>query len=278
MSKARLASVVLAVWVTAVSSFFLAAQLGREAPLFTTLLTAARIAPFASFAKLAAQLLGCIFAARAARRHEAGGVVRTAWTWMSAWLGCWFAGQLVLAAYERILHVVPPLPSLGDGLFIAGYVFVIAALFRFASAYRASGFAVGGARDHALVALAACAVFAALAYVILLPIALAPTPLGARLINVGYPLLDLGIFIPALVLLRITIRFRGGHVWRVWGALLVGIVFAAGGDLMFADVSQVNVAAIAPLADLFFILGYTFCAYGTWLQYELVSAEGAGGG
>ena len=77
--------------------------------------------------------------------------------------------------------------------------------------------------------------------------------------------------IPALVLFRITIGFRGGQVWLAWGALLAGIVFAMGGDIVFSDISPAHVEAIGPLADLLFILGYSFCGFGMRLQYELAA-------
>lgn len=271
MSRARLSTQVFYVFVGFVTVLYLAQHFGRATHLFTDVLTPTRVAFFGSFAKLAPQLLGCIYAARCAAQYGKGNAARTAWILMSAWLGNWFAGQLVLVIYERILNVPAPIPSLGDVFFTAGSAIVIVALSTFIRTYRASGFAVGGARELALIALGACAVFSVAAYVFLVPVALAPTPFAQRLVNVGYPLLDLATLIPALVLLRIAVRFRGGSVWRVWGALLAGILFATGGDLVFSDFSPVYVPTLAPIADLLFILGYAFCAYGMKLQYELVT-------
>jgi hypothetical protein len=252
-------------------AFFLAQQFGRHMPLFRDVLTPRRIAPVASLAKLAPQLLGSIFAWRCARGYEAGSATRRAWLLMSAWLGCWFLGQSVLASYENLLHVTPPTPSVGDVFFTAGYVFVILALFGFVNAYRASGFAVGSARELAAIAIGACAVFGVVGYLELVSVAIGATPLGERLVTVGYPVLDLVTLIPAIVLFRITVAFRGGQVWRVWAALLAGILFAMGGDVVFSDLTLTHVEAIGPVADLLFILGYSFCGYGMRLQYELVA-------
>jgi hypothetical protein len=98
-----------------------------------------------------------------------------------------------------------------------------------------------------------------------------PAPLGERVLNVGYPVVDLLTLIPAAILLRITLAFRGGHVWRVWGAILAGIALTATADVAFADVSPAHVAAVGWMVDLFGILAYACCAYGTWLQFELVA-------
>ena len=271
MSRPRPWSRAFAVFVGLVSVVFLSQAAWRGTPLFTAVLTPPRVSLFGSLAKLAPQLLGSVFAARCASRYGAGNAARTAWLLLSAWLGCWFAGQLVLVIYDRLLGVAAPVPSFGDLFFTAGYVFVILGLFTFVAAYRKSGFAVGSAREDALIALGACVAFGALAWFVLVPVALAPTTIGERAINVGYPLLDLITLIPALVLLRITLGFRGGGVWRVWGALLAGILFATGGDIVFTDFTPANLDAIGPFADLLFILGYSFCAYGMRLQYELMA-------
>jgi hypothetical protein len=271
MSGARRWSRPVLVYFGVITVFFLAQQLGRKTHLFTDIITPQRIAPFGSLAKLAPQLLGSVFAWLCASRYEKGNSARRAWIFMSAWLGCWFLGQVVLAGYENLLHRAAPVPSLGDVFFTAGYVFVILALFAFVSAYRASGFAVGSTRELASIALGACAVFALVGYEVLVPVATAKTPGRERLVTVGYPVLDLIALIPAIVLFRITIAFRGGQVWRVWAALLAGILFAMGGDVVFSDLTPAHVEAIGPLADLLFILGYSFCGYGMRLQYELVA-------
>jgi hypothetical protein len=273
MSRRDRATRVFYVFVAVATAFFLAQQLGRTMPLFAEVLTRRRVGPFASLAKLLPQVLGSLFAARCAQRHERSSAPRQAWSLVSAWLGWWFAGQAVLAAYQNICSRTPPVPSAGDLFFMIGYGFMIAALFKFVWTYRASGFAVGGTAEHVVIAIGACVVFGALAYSQLLPLAVAPTPIGERMVTVGYPVLDLVTLIPALVLLRITIRFRGGQVWRVWGALLAGIVFLTGGDVVFADMSPEYVEKVGPLTDLLFILGYAFCAHGTRLQYRLLSEE-----
>jgi hypothetical protein len=271
VSRAGLFSRVFYVFVGIVTVLYLAQDFGRGTHLFTDVLTPSRVAFFGSVAKLGPQLLGCVYAARCAQHYGKGNAARRAWVLMSAWLGSWFAGQLVLVTYERILAVPAPIPSLGDVFFTAGSAFVIVALSTFIRAYRASGFAVGSASELMLIAVGACAVFGVAAYVFLVPAALAPTPFAERLVNVGYPLLDLATLIPALVLLRIAVRFRGGRVWPAWGALLAGILFATGGDLVFSDFSPTDIPTLAPIADLLFILGYSFCAYGVKLQYELVT-------
>jgi hypothetical protein len=273
-ATSRTSTRVVAVYATFVTVFFLAQFQWHEAPLFRDVLTTARVHPLIHAGKLLPQVLGAIWAGQCARHYGEGTAARRSWWMMSAWLACWGAGQLVLATYVVVIHTPPPVPSIADALFFLGYAFVIVALFGFVSAYRASGFATGGGvRESAVITAVLCAVFAVVGAQVLLPIWVAPTPLSERLVNVGYPAVDLVTLIPAAIVLAITLRFRGGQVWRVWAALLAGIGFATGGDILFADTSPGNALALGPLADLTFTLGYTLCAYGARLQRELVSAD-----
>jgi hypothetical protein len=263
----------VSIYASLVVVFYLAQFHWHDAPLFQGPLSDERVHPFIHLFKLAPQVLGAFWASRSAAHHEAGTAARRTWQWLSAWLACWAMGQLGLASYV-LAHAAPPVPSVGDGFFFLGYGFVIVALFGFVRTYRASGFATGGGpRESAIITAALCALFGVVGYEVLWPLAFADSPWTERLVNLGYPALDLVTLIPAAILLAITLRFRGGQVWRVWAALLAGIGFATGGDILFADTSPANVHRIGPLADLTFTLGYLFCAYGARLQYELVSAS-----
>jgi hypothetical protein len=260
-----------ALFVGAVTVLYVLQDVARDSYAFTAILTPGRVGVFGSLAKMAAQVAGAVYAARCAARYEKGNPSRGGWILMSASLGGWFAGQVVLAGYERVFGFDAPVPSLGDAFFFLGYVSLIAALWTFVRAYRRSGFAAGSGSQDGLLALGACAVFAVVGYVVLVPVAIAPTPLAERAVNVGYPVFDLLTLIPALVLLRITLGFRGGGVWHVWAALLAGIVFWTVADIVFADVTPAHVAAVGPLVDLTTILGYAFGARGTWLQYRMLT-------
>ena len=273
-SGVRASSLVMALYGAVVVVFFLAQFRWHAAPLFRDVLTTERVHPFIHLGKLVPQVLGAWWAGQCARHHEKGSPTRRNWAWMSAWLACWAAGQIGLASYVVFVHTPPPIPSVADGFFFLGYGFVVVALFGFVRAYRSSGFATGGgARESTIITAVLCAIFAVVGFEVLLPIATGPTALGEKVVNLGYPAVDLVTAIPAAILLAITLRFRGGQVWRVWAALLAGIAFATGGDMLFADTSADYALAIGPIADLTFTLGYSLCAYGARLQYELVSTD-----
>ncbi len=269
--RRRFSSWAIIVFTALVTGFFLARWWWFRTDLFTTVLSPARVAPFVSLAKLAPQALGSYYAGRCAQHYGKDTPIRRAWTLMSGWLGCWFAGQLTLGWYVVLTHQPIPSPSLADALFLLGSVLLFSALVSFVSLYRASGFAVGSRRQHGLVVLLTCAVFSVLGYRILVPIAEDGAPLVERTLNLVYPLQDLLLLAAVAILCRIAFGFRGGKVWRVWGSILTGILCATGGDVVFAYSSVRELTNVGPLADLGFTLGYGLCAYGARLQYELVA-------
>jgi hypothetical protein len=93
----------------------------------------------------------------------------------------------------------------------AAFVF---AFWRFIGAYRESGLPVGSHREHGLLALAAAAVFFATWLVALGPVLGTSAPPLEKALNVAYPTFDFLILIPLVILLRITVPFRGAASGR----------------------------------------------------------------
>ena len=228
--------------------------------------------------KFACLALGGVYGLRAAARLEAANPARSAWRWLGLGLCAFALGQAILSFYQLALHRTPPLPSVGDAPFVAGYAWMIAATVRFVRVYFASGFPMGSARGHALLAAGAAIAFAIVGFPLLRPIATATAPLAERAINVAYPTLDFIALVPAMLLVRITLALRGGGVARVWGALLLGWVFMAAGDISFAYLTSAGHDSLVPYVDLTLLLGYLFTALGTMLQLELLDAPIAPGG
>jgi hypothetical protein len=242
------------------------------AAIYASILTGGVLNAFGSIAKLCGLLAGAFYGARAGLQLERGNPARTAWLLLAGWLGCFFAGQIVLSYYTIVVQASAPLPSAGDGFFLLGYALAIAAVVLFVRAYVRSGLPVGRLRGHAGIAVGAALVFAIAGYNLLVPIARADAPLPERIINVGYPVLDFVTLIPTLILIRITSRFRGGRLWTVWGTILVSLVCMSAGDILFAWFASIGVKALEPLVDLMFLVGYVCAGRGTILQLRTSTA------
>lgn len=174
------------------------------------------------------------------------------------------------AVYQFGLRAEVPFPSLMDVPFVLAYPLMIAALLRFLRAYEASGFPLGPASGRVWLVAAVIVVCAVIGYPILKPVVAAPASFLHTLLNVLYPVADFLLLIPTVLLIRITVRFRGGAVWKVWATLLAGLLFLCAGDLLFAWFSQLDRADLVDLVDLTYLLSYGFFALGVLYQRQLL--------
>jgi hypothetical protein len=216
--------------------------------------------------------LSAVLAHQVASLFDAFNPARAAWRLLGIGLAGFFLGQSYLAFHQLALGVVSPYPSPADVLFMAAYPFQLAAFWRFISAYRASGLPVGSSREHGVLALAAAAVFVAVGFVALGPVLAASAPPLEKALNVAYPAFDFLILIPIVILLRITVRFRGGRIWTVWAALLAGFVAMAAADILYAYFVTLGQSWLESVVDVLFILSYILVAQATLEQHELLSS------
>lgn len=225
-----------------------------------------------STAMLAPLVVGALYALGATRRLEPGNRARPAWMLLFGWLACFSIGEAILVVYVHLLRVEPPIPSLGDGFFVAGYLMLVVGLAWFARVYATSGLPLGPRYEPPLVAAVAVVVFGVAGAKWLAPLAHGAHSTAETAITLTYPVLDAVVLVPTAVLARITSRFHGGRVWTIWASILAGFVSLAAADTMFAyyDLGAAAVAWLDPLNDITFIVGYTLTALGAARQYELL--------
>lgn len=77
------------------------------------------------------------------------------------------------------------------------------------------------------------------------------------LITIVYPIEDILVIIPALVIL---LKFKSGEVAKPWGILILGFILTAVGDILYAFAENIGVysSPYSPV-DLFLMLGYVAC-------------------
>jgi hypothetical protein len=132
---------------------------------------------------------------------------------------------------------------------------------------------VGTAGERALlmgVAAVACTV---LGVVVLRPVLAAPGMTDTeRLLTAAYPALDLVLLVPLALLLRISLRFRGGALGLAWTAVLAGIVFMCAADVLFAYFTALGLSGLDPFVHAGFITSYGLLAAGVKRHLALLSA------
>jgi hypothetical protein len=270
-ASARLARWVLPLAALA-AALFVARLLLPRSGLFRTVISPHALQAIGALSKLAFLLLAAVFAWSTARAFDAGNPVRPAWRLLAFGLVAFFLGQLSYAPYQLVLNQDPPFPSVADVLFMLAYPLFVVALFAFIRAYESAGYPVGSARARAAVAAAVVGCGVVVGYLVLQPVIAGPSSGVAKLLNVAYPLLDLVLLVPTVLLMRMTAALRGGAAWKTWAALLAGFVFLSVGDILFAYLPTVGRDGVDPLIHAMYILSYALTAYGVLRQHELLTS------
>lgn len=218
-------------------------------------------------------LLAAVYATRCYRSFEASNPVKGAWLLLLA--GTWgFAGaQSILAFYQIGLRVDAPFPSLADAFFLPGTLLLAASLARFVWVYRRVGFPIATRNDLTLVLGATGVIVTAFVFVVARPVLESQATLVETALNIAYPTLDFLLLVPAVLLLRMALGMRGGRLWEVWMALVLGFICLAVGDILFAFFTSLGQSALDPLLDLLFGWSYILMARGLAAQVEILRTE-----
>ena len=259
---------VLGAYIVLLVVVFVPAAAWRDAQPFVLVRRALEIA--ASFAQVLPLCAGALYGLAAVRHLEAGNRARPAWLLHAVWLAGFAVGEGILAFHALVLHTEPPVPSWGDAFFFIGYAGLISALIWFVRVYVTSGLALGSKRQPVVIALVCAGVLAAIAFFLLGPAARAAKPLPEKVVAIGYPILDFVVLVPTAILLRLTSRFHGGHVWRAWASILAAFVVLAAADVAFAYFDLETMRWLDLLMRGTFAAGYAIAAHGAALQYELI--------
>ncbi len=218
--------------------------------------------------------LGSGFALRAMWRLRDGGQIPRAWLFLGIGTLSFLVGQLMLGR-QLLGGVDLPFPSPAEAFFLAAYPFLIASQFTFVRALRHSGWPLGEPNENRRRMLLIAGFSLILVLPALQPIALSGGPLLDRAINVAYPLLDIVLLAPAVIVLRVAFGLRGGRAQRVWLALILGVVGLALGDVLFAYLTSLSFASLDPVVDLLYLLAYGAFALAPLSQLALAGPRGA---
>jgi hypothetical protein len=219
-------------------------------------------------------LLGCcaFFSFRNARALEsADHDIASAWLRLAVGWLLYCLGQVTLGWYQIVKGTDAPFPSLGDAFFLLAYPCFLAALLAFLHVYRAAGFGVGTLAQQWALAGAVGVSSLTVAIPLLRPALAAPTSTGETALNLAYPVLDLALVVPLVLLMRVAFALRGGSVAGVWGPVLGGFAFMCVADVLFAHFSALGKVGLDPYVHATYIVSYGLVAEGARRQGALVA-------
>jgi len=256
--------------VALVTGFYAAWGAAPQAALFRSTLGPHLMLALACVAKLVFLSAGTFWAWRCRSVLERGNPVRPAWTLLAAGVGATLVGQAFLAPYQ-ILSGRSPFPTAADVVYLAAYPLLGAALVRFSVAYARAGFPTGSAAERTAIAFVAAAACLVLAVPVLRPVLRADMPALDKALSVAYPALDLVLLVPLALLLRITLRFRGGVLGTAWLVVLSGFVALCAADVLFAYLTALGKEGLDPFVHTGYIGSYGIVAGGIRRHLRLLS-------
>ncbi len=267
MMKRNWLQISLLVLCFLVAALYIGRLFATSSPLYANVLTAPTMLKIGGVTKLAALLVAALYAFRSARLLGHGNEARLPWLLLATGLTAYALGQVTLL-YFQLKTGTSPFPSVADIAYVVSYPLLIASVVAFIRAYARAGFPMDRTPTMWIILIAAAAI---VAWPLLRPIIRSADDALSKSLNIAYFAFDLLLLIPAIALLRITSRFRGGAVWQIWFALLTGFIFSAAGDLMFGYFSSVGLAAIDPAVHAVYVIAYAALATGTMVQERLLA-------
>jgi hypothetical protein len=265
MGLASLAAMVL------MGAIFLPRLVSPDSALYRDFLTPSAILFIAAPIKLLFLLVAAVYSSRSATSFDSANPVRTAWLLLAFGLWAYVVAQSVLAFYQLVLGRPAPFPSAADLFFLPATVLLAVSLFLFLKIYKSVGFEVAENFEVGIVLLFAFSLLAVFFLVVGRPVLASEAPFAERALNIAYPVLDCILLVPAVLLLKMALSMRGGSLWKVWMALLVGFVFLAMGDILFAFFTTLGKSALDPLLDVAFAWSYILIARAVVTQHALTA-------
>jgi hypothetical protein len=252
-------------------AIFLPQLVAPESALYRDLLTPRAILFVAAPIKLLFLLIAAVYASRSVASFESTNPVRTAWLLLAFGLWAYVAAQSALAFYQLVLGRTAPFPSIADLFFFPATVLLAVSLFLFLKVYKSVGFEVAEAFEVGVVLFVVLSLLAVFFLVVGRPVLASDAPFAERALNIVYPVLDCILLVPAVLLLKMALSMRGGSLWKVWMALLLGFVFLAVGDILFAFFTTLEKTGLDPLLDVAFGWSYILIARAVVTQHTITA-------
>lgn len=200
--------------------------------------------------------------------------------WMLIFIGILldFFAESTYATLEMVfaVDINAVFPTIADYIWCAAYLPLFAGLFVMFMGYKKSGFPMGNVKVYSILAPVILIILSVVIYFLLIPIINdTETQTIEKVFYLFYPLGDLFIVIPTLILMYITSLFGKGVISRPWKYLAIGFAFFTIADLLYSYLSWQGVYESGSIIDIAWNAGYLLIGLSGLYQVELIeSIEG----
>lgn len=164
-------------------------------------------------------------------------------------------------------------PSIADYIWCAGYIPLFIGLMMMISGYRESGFPVGSKNLYTAITAALVVFLILITWILFVPIVCDnETSTLETTFYLFYPVADVVVVIPAIVLMSITSLFGKGMISRSWKYLSIGLILFTLADLAYSYLSWKDLYGDGNLIDLAWHAGYLIIGLAGLNQRELIKS------
>lgn len=209
-------------------------------------------------------LLAASLSVRCAQR-----LATLSWRLLAAGAMLFLAAQSILVFYQLLRGDSVPFPSLADPAFLGGMLALAAGTAAFLRELAAHGFPLRLRNRLPRIMPVILGLGAVLYWWMLRPLLPPETWDAETLLGLLYPICDLLLLVPAVLLFEATREFAGGRARGIWAALVVTFLLFLFGDLLFALFLEGAPPVLVATMDLCFVWGYAGLAWTALRQLEL---------
>lgn len=217
-------------------------------------------------------IIGMSFAVRSFKLYD---TIKLAWILLLAGIILFFCAESIYAVLELVLNidVNEVFPTIADAFWLIGYAPLLAGLTLLVQGYKKSGFSLGAKKTYLFGICAFVVVTGLLINQLFMPILKdAETSKLAKFVYLYYPIADLLVIIPAMILAYITNLFGKARISRPWRYIAIGFLCMTTFDILYSYLSWNDMYGPGNFMDIFQNLSYLLIGLGGFYQKELIES------
>ncbi len=205
--------------------------------------------------------------------------IKFSWLLLFFGLLLFFLAESVYAVLEIVFeqNLDENWPSVADYLWCAGYVPQFACLVMLLRGYLKTGLPLGNIKTYMALSAVFIVLCGSIIYYLLIPIVVDPeSDLLTKIFSLFYPIADLFVVAPALLLMYITNIIGRGRLARPWMFIAIGFIFFTASDLLYSYLSWQGLYGSGNFIDIGWNAGYLLIALSAIYQKELLESVSEG--
>ncbi len=204
-------------------------------------------------------------------------------SWLLILIGIvfYFAAETIYGIFDFVLKLDADelFPTIADWFWLVGYIPIFMGLALLTNRYRKSGFPMGSIKRQTLTMSAILILFLLVIWFVLVPILNDNTlTVIEKFFYLFYPIADLLIVTPALLLVLITSLYGKGLISKPWKLLAFGFVIFTIADLLYSYLDFNSLYSSGSVIDIGWNVGYLLIALAGFYQIELIGSLNGGEG